>query len=234
MKPVSRFPSWACAVAICAFSGTAAKAAIVVEIAAQDLQTEQLGTLFPTNALVQLVNLGADGAFNPIALGDGGSQWVSGDDTLLSFNIGSSEGHTTDRFDVAEGAGQTGFLLRTFDFSAVPTGTRLGIRWFPAIAATAFDATGSALLADQTRYGQFTRQGAPLNAEGDPTVIPWIVPANVVGVTQAFRFDPLVTATQGGADPNSAGVAGQTVIPEPSSALLLAFGALGMLARRRR
>src|SRR5688500_11235872 len=72
-----------------AFCATQAHASIVISIVANRLEIADGSSPVAAGTLLQLVNLGADGIFNPIDLSDGNvsqlGQWVSGDDTLLNI-----------------------------------------------------------------------------------------------------------------------------------------------------
>jgi hypothetical protein len=183
----------------------------------------------PAGSLIELVNLGADGVFDPIDLdASGSSPWVSGDDSLVTapFTVGGQPGDFSSAaaFDLEVGPDNNpGDLERTFTFnlSDLPAGTKLGIRWFPGLQASNFSlTTGPA--AGQT-YGEFTRQSNPLY---DDAV--WVVTPGT------DDFDSLVTQSAGGSDPNSAGVANLLVVPEPTSWLMLLAGGSLLLCRRPR
>src|SRR4051794_37027546 len=170
-------------------------------------------------SLLQLVNLGADGVFNPINVGDGGSQWVSGDDTLFSavFMTGAGAAGdfpSTDAFDLFKGNDTAGTLNRVFEFASnvLPLGAKLGIRWFPNLAASNFSST---TLQPGQPYGEFTRQTNPLHGG---TL--WVVPSDGANVT----FDALLTQSFGGMDPGSSGMASLVVIPEPLAGAFFLIG----------
>lgn len=206
------------------------------------------GTFFNANGttpvvegtLFQFIDLGPNGIFDPISLGDGNTsqlgQWVSGDDKLITaIYQGNTEGYTSlAAFDLGTtsnphfGPGQ---LDRQFKFDGItelPTGTKFGIRWFPTLTATTYYLPGSITLQGNEPYGQFTRQSSPVNGGSL-----WVVPNDP---TLSFGPDPLGTSDFFGADPDTAGKASLTVIPAPEPATLgLAFlGGIGLLALRRR
>lgn len=229
---LSLFAALACA--------ASSEATILINLTAADLQTNVDLSLIPEGTLLQLVNLGNDGVFNNIDLTDGDSsqlgQWVSGDDTLVNvaFRIPNGGGgtdpgdfSTAAAFDLTPptGSPQAGVMIRGFEFAfgAVPTGAKLGLRWFPGLLASNFSAT---TLNSGQIYGQFTRQGTLLNG-GDTA---WVFPGD--GAT--IGFDPLITASEGGNDPNSAGKASFSVVPEPSSMSIALLGGLALVGRRRR
>jgi hypothetical protein len=183
---------------------------VTIVLEAGDLLTST-SLLLPAGSLIELVNLGSDGVFNPISLNDGGSQWVSGDDSLVpgaeNFSGGSSSPGILDQ-------------TLTFDLSSAPVGTMLGIRWFPGLLASQFSAAGPSF---GQSYGQFTRQTNPLNGGTD-----WVI----TGSGTLPDFDPLVTMSEGGPDLNSAGLANLTIVPEPTATAFLLAGGLLLLRRR--
>jgi hypothetical protein len=233
MKLISR-PLFA-ALALFTVSATS-QAAIVVDLAARTL-ADHLGAPVPSGTLIQLVNLGANGAFDQVLLNDGAvdplTQWVTGDDSVINFAfIDPTQGpdtttFTTGGFDLAWGADMAGRLLRSMQIQddAIPVGSKVGIRWFPGLLATDFATT---TLQPGQRYGQFTRQTATLYT---PTDL-WLWPAN--GDTTAF--DPLrTTDNAGGLDPIVSGHATEIVIiPEPGSLSLAFLAAVGLLGFKRR
>ncbi|MDB6172913.1 MAG: hypothetical protein JWL59_2224 [Chthoniobacteraceae bacterium] len=212
----------------CASLSGVSHGSIVISIAGGLLQSAQNQSL-PAGSLLQLINLGGDGIFNPIDLADGGSQWVSGDDTLLSaiFTTGGgaeSDFSSTNGFDLFKGADTAGRLERVFEFAenVVPAGLRLGIRWFPGLMANDF---ASITLAPGQAYGQFSRQQGPIHGGGT-----WMVPSNGANLA----FDPLVTKSAGGEDPESFGIANLAVIPEPDTIVLAFAGLISLLSMRAR
>ena len=215
-------------IAAVALAGSA-QASIVINIFAGELRNDA-GALTPNGALLQLVNLGLDGVFNPIDLQDGTTtsltQWVSGDDSLINIPFGGDFASAA-AFDLSQGADQSnGILDRVFQFStgALPAGTKFGLRWFPGLLAQNFATT---TLTGANLYGQFTRQGAGTTLHGGDA---WVAPADGANITA----DAFASASIGGGDPNTAGRASATPVPEPTSAFLVAVGAAGLMMRRRR
>jgi hypothetical protein len=207
---------------------------IVINLTAANL-TDGFGVPLPTGTLIQLVNLGADGVFNPLSLADGSTTgldyWVSGDDSLVNVPYLQSDDSPGDfpsaaGFDLAEGNGTPGVLVRqmTFQNDILPIGTKLGIRWFPGVMAADFpNVTLLSFPLVGVPLGQFTRQENPLY-EGEL----WVIPSNGANV----HFDPLFTEDRNqGADPISAGMAS---IPEPTTVSLALLGTTLLLHRRRR
>lgn len=215
------------------FIASTAHSSLVLSIAGSDFRKNN-GTLVDAGTLFQLVNLGPNGTFDPINIGDGSttglSQWVSGDDAVIDLALIGSDSATfpsSKAFDLQEGADTAGVLNRVFEFasSAFPQNTNIGIRWFPGLAATAFD---SLTLQSGQSYGQFTRS-TPIY----PQTSAW----NILGATDGnITFDPLLTTNQGGSDATSLGQANFTVsaVPEPASIGLSLTAMIGLTALRRR
>ncbi len=210
---------------------SSAQASIVINIFAGELR-DNAGALVPNGTLLQLVNLGLDGVFNPIDLQDGTTtsltQWVSGDDSLINIPFGSDFSSAA-AFDLSQGADQSnGILDRVFQFStgALPASTKFGLRWFPGLLAQNFAST---ILTSANNYGQFTRQGI-LPGQGPHGGDAWVAPADGANIT----VDALATASLSGSDPNTAGRSSVAPVPEPTSAFLVAVGAAGLMMRRRR
>ncbi len=211
-----------------------ASASIVINITARQLSSDSVGTTpIVAGTLIQLVNLGPEGTFDPIDLSDGNvsqfGQWVSGNDTLITaaFLEGTAENPNFSgaAFDLAQGADPAiGRLLRdfTFESGAIPSGTKLGIRWFPGLLAANFN---SITLTVGQKYGQFTRQSNPQYG-----LDLWVAP----GDGGFSTFDNLKTVSASGTDPNTAGAATFSVVPEPAAIGLSLLGAAGLSMLRRR
>lgn len=210
-------------------------ASIVISIVANRLEIANGSSPVPAGTLLQLVNLGADGIFNPINLTDGNvsqlGQWVSGDDTLLTipFMVDSGPGDfpSAAAFDLRKSSlaePTSGLFTRVFEFdSGSVTNMKLGLRWFPGLQASDFN---SITLAAGQAYGEFTRQINPINNGGV-----WTVGAALDG---NFTFDSLSTTEVGGQDLANAGNASLTVVPEPAAIGLSLLGAAGLATLRRR
>jgi hypothetical protein len=211
------------------------EASLVVNIGGGNL-VDAGGAPLAANTLIQLVNLGPDGIFNPINLADGSidglNQWVSGDDSVLNIPFKIVLGLNSVAGDFASTAGfdleyQTdttpGFLTRAFEFEAtdLPAGLKLGVRWFPGLLASNLN---SITLTNTQRYGEFTRQASPIN-QG----VLWVTPADGSNIS----FDPLVTQSFGGTEPNSMGAA-NAIVPEPTAIGMSLVGAAGLAMLRRR
>jgi hypothetical protein len=228
MLTVQRFRAGTLFLGITLAAKFASLGSIAINIGGGEFRNSSSQALAP-GSLLQLVNLGPDGTFNPIDVTDGGSQWVSGDDTLLSAVFttgGGAQGDfpSTDAFDLFKGSDTAGTLDRVFEFGSniLPLGAKLGLRWFPNLAASSFS---SIILQPGQAYGQFTRQANPLHGG---TV--WVVPSDGANLT----FDSLLTQSFGGLDPNSAGSASLVVIPEPLPGALSLISLAGLAQYRRR
>ena len=227
-------PSLAVMAGVFLAAQSTALASITINIYAGSLRNASGSANVAQGTLIQLINLGNDG-FNPININDGSSsglaQWVSGNDAVIAaafVNPAAGDFTTGAAFDLTAGADPTtGILNRAFRFEIadVPAGTNIGIRWFPGILAANFATT---TLVPGQAYGQFTRAASALH---NGSV--WISPSDGGTLT----FDALSTQNNpegAGSDPNSAGFASFTVVPEPAAIGLSLLGAVGLATLRRR
>jgi hypothetical protein len=204
-------------------------------------------------ALVGTMALQAQAGFNPnfsawTALGDAGllddaafltNAFSDGTDDPSSFNISGGDPVTVDEIETFSGAALGGFLLAGFDISegsvirqtfSVLTGETISFDWIfltnddeGDFAFVVLDGTIS-LLADTANVFP----GAPYGYA-----------SSVAGtfVSAPFASDSTVTLAIGVADVSdfsvSSAIRVPTIIPEPSTAMLIA-GALGLLGLRRR
>lgn len=222
-------------------------ATITMTLQAGQFSTQSANTAVAEGTLFQLINLGADGVFNPISLADGNisqtGQWVSGDDSLITASyLGGSDYATLGGFDLIPGNTPPlpGTISRQFVFNVgeLATGTKVGIRWFPGLTAANYYLPGSITLAGNQSYGQFTRQndavatGALYDGAVNGGKL-WVVPTDN---TSAYDLDPLITTVVGGPEAASLGQASLTVTPapEPATLGLALLGGMGLLGLRRR
>lgn len=186
-----------------------------------DLRTQNGSSLLGTDRLIQFVSLGPNGVFDPITVGS----WVGGDDVLVNLSFGSAEFPSAAGFDLQEfdpmfpmDNGTPGQLIRvmTINGTALPQTTRVGIRWFPAFSVSDFYS------------GSITR---PLEPYGEYTDVSWAFPADGQIVDLS-----MLTTSQGGTVPNTAGFANFTAVPEgsPQWTGLLAAAIVGLAWRARR
>ncbi len=228
------------AIASLAALSASANAAVVLSFSARTL-ADELGTAIPNTTLIQLVNLGANGVFDPISVGDaantGINRWVSGDDSVINVAYKLDESTNGDfpstaAFDLAVADLQAGRLVRQMLLpdGAATAGSKIGIRWFSQYQATNF---ASINIQAGDHYGEFTFQGVP---RYNSLNTPWVYPPDNVGAN--VTFEPLRTLNStitGALDPNADGFASKTVvIPEPASLGLAFLGAAGLFALRRR
>lgn len=205
----------------CVRQGAAQSATFTIGMA--QVSSTNASLLIAPSSLFQLVNLGPDGLFDSIEAG----AWVGGDDSLINLAFPNSDGWTSAQaFDASDGPGEDGVFFRQFTFTLaplLPSGTKIGIRWFPTIDALDFATTTTT---PGLAYGQFTQLFELLY---DDTSL-WEVP----GAGSAVDFDPMLTPSYDpeGLNPNAVGVAAFTVVPEPSTVALLACWALLAVASR--
>jgi len=206
---------------LCARHGAAQSVTFTIGMA--QVSSTNSSLLISPNSLFQLVNLGPNGLFDSIEAG----AWVGGDDSLIDLSFPNSDGWTSAQaFDASDGSGEAGLFFRQFTFTLgplLPSGAKIGIRWFPTILALDFaTTTTTAGLA----YGQFTQLFELLY---DDTTL-WEVP----GAGSVVDFDPMLTPSYDpeGLNPNSAGVASFSVVPEPKTITLLAACAFVLAAVR--
>lgn len=229
-------------------TGVAHAAVVTLSLPTAGTLKDQFGNPIPDNALIQLVNLGADGVFNPIVFNPIGGgidgdvttlgQWVSGDDTLVNSAFGNADAATfptAAAFDLRDGSdsGANGILIRDFiGLTGVTSGDKFGIRWWPSIVATNFNST---TLTNGIRYGEFTRQGTALYGG---TL--WVMPAD--GANELIDSFATVSGP-GGSDADTLGLASGTTFgplgwvgpwPEPAASVFTMIGAIILSNRRRR
>jgi len=167
---------------------TGLRAQIDFRITAANLYDENGERVNDDNVLVQLINLGPDGLFDPVFAGE----WTSGDDFVvdLQYDVGAnvfSEYPSSGGLDLAEGAGEAGRFLRRFLLEegspvAVP-GAPVGIRWYPGLSPNTFFAGTKP--ADDQAYGEVTIQNTAI-VSGNFTT--WTLPSpGGFGLTAFFH-----------------------------------------------
>jgi len=188
--------------------------------------------LFPSDGLMQLINLGEDGVLNPVFDGS----WVGGDDILIDLPFGSTEFASSGAFDTGElDTGVDGELSRFFDFALTPnvlaTGDALALRWWPQYKAEDFHNAIVTVPVEGDLYGE-SRLAVVLTDPLNNT--PWIVPAESIPLVV---FDPLISAEVAVSlglqpTPGFTGEATETVMPIPEPAHYAAlFGMACMMIR---
>lgn len=217
---------------IAAFS---ARANISLFVQAGDLMTHK-GTGLPGGNLLLLVAAGADGTFSN-SLGE--SQYVSGDEVLLTA-------FPSNYF--LEGA-TSAFL--SFELSNDVVGRPLALRWFEEISFEQFLASpDSALTLAGHHYGTFVGEllkSFSRNAEEDSMIAsaefsgpnggdPWIVPADGTSVYAlnfvTFSLDQKLESGLPDPQPDSAGLASYQIVPEPAMGLFCSLAVFLFLAGR--
>src|SRR4051812_32047375 len=117
--------------------GLRASASIILVTYAGVLK-DQNDAALPAGTMLQLVNLGANGAFDPINVLDGSAgpttQWASGDDSILNVSyltsFGAGDFASTAAFDLRAGVdSEPGIMDRIFELQegAVPFGAKIGL-----------------------------------------------------------------------------------------------------------
>jgi hypothetical protein len=185
-----------------------------------------LAAPMPAGSVLLLVAAGGDGTFSNVL---GAGQYVAGNDILLSqTTFPSSSG----AFNTNGGVDETlnSLVINTASFPTLATGDLLALRWFPQISQTQFNTgvtpTGgnSFGLYNPIFYGNVSNSPDGGNA--------WAVPSG--GATINLNFFTTDTA---GTQAPAEGYAQFTVVPEPSSVVLLTTGLVGgvaILSRRKR
>ncbi|MBS0661395.1 MAG: hypothetical protein JSR82_24545 [Verrucomicrobia bacterium] len=205
------------AVAAVAGLAASARADVQINLTMADLRTSAGASLLANDRLIQFVNLGPNGVFDAVTPGS----WVGGDDQLITLSFGSAEWGSAAGFDLQEFDpfnpglnGVPGQLVRTFVFGSLLTeGTAIGVRWFPEYSTQ--DYYDGVLPLPASSYGQFTAG--------------WTVPA------QGQIADLIMlTVSEGGTEPDAAGFADFTTVPEADPRWVGALGVGAVLAWRWR
>lgn len=210
------------ALLISASLATTLRAAITFNIVAADLKDATGTAMAPTSGLVILVadtSAGSNG-FSSL-LQDGANLGVG---QFLNGSNGSDD-QILARWSLGSGSGTAGSFvdsINNMNFSGSwAQGNRLALLWFPTLT------TSSTIAPAGTTYGVY----APTSGSQLDGSAAWVTPASgTVGLT-------LLTTSEGGASPNSAGYASLTVAsaaPEPSRLMLGVMGLGSFLMRRRR
>jgi hypothetical protein len=189
---------------------TGTQAAIILNMFGGVLYGPNTSSPLPAGTLIQLVVSRSANGFDTPTVGSftGNS---ADDQVLFSFVVDNSQGAN----------GTYGTPPLTFSLgNGIDTGDQLLLRWWPGLTAAS-----AAPAAGQT-FGQFRT-----DIVQDLSDITWNVPGDGSNVFLNF-----FTQSQGGANPESAGLANMTVlaIPEPTTYALLLVGLAGAVFVRRR
>jgi|SRR6185295_10805083 len=198
-----------CLAALVALSCLRAQATIQINPTWGDLRNAN-ATLMPAGGLVLLV-ASPDGTFG----GPTASSFVTGGDVVL-FQVGLAQ----------PGFFQSPFTVDLSSFPSVTTGNLMQLYWFPTLTLADYNDTVTPGPGAGTAFGSY-RSDAGVDGS-----VPWVIPgANDQAVILNF-----VTASQGGSNPDSAGVA-LSVVPEASNlitaALAVGFCAVRLIRRAR-
>ena len=183
-----------------------------------------LGTAMPAGSVLVLVAANGDGFSNTLSAG----QYVSGNDILLSIlTVPGSSG----AFNISGGTDETlnTLTISTTSFPGLAVGDLLALRWFPQITKTQFLAGTTPTTGNNfgTYNPLFWGNGSNLPDGGNA----WAVPSP--GGTISLNFFT-TDSDFGGTQAPAEGYAQFTVVPEPSSFVLVGVSLLGAAAFRLR
>ena len=189
------------AVGVLVATAMSGSASVTINLGAGQLFQSDGTTAIPAGSLIQLVASTADSTFT--APSPTSFTGSSADDVVLaSFGTPDSTGFFTEPI--------------TFNLSgSLDAGDPLLLRWWPTLT------TSSSAPGGGTPFGQF-RTDATENFSDTG----WFVPAD--GSTITLNF---LDSSAEGSEPNSAGTASFTVVPEPASTLLFFIGGVATAAR---
>jgi hypothetical protein len=183
---------------------------ITLNLGGRDLRTSGGAALFPVNGLVILVASTQnsdflaptpDSSFTPMGI------FVPGGDDIVIGTVGASA------------LGKAGLALNDIAFFGNwNANDPLKMYWFPSLTTASTSPTAG------TSYGAYRSDSAMYIPGSDPQLQysdSWLTPAESGAAALT-----LLTQSQGGASPDSAGWANLTVVPEPITSALGIFGGL--------
>ena len=189
-----------------------AQATVTINLGAGKLFESDGTTPVPNGALIQLIVSTGDAIFTA--------------PTPTSFTGGSSDDVVVASFMMNSFGGGPGIFTQVVNFAysgSLAPGEQMMLRWWPLISGTSATSPGTG-----ASYGQFRTD----NVENSSNIA-WITPSDGSNVNLFF-----LTGTIGGVEPNSAGVANLTVVPEPSPFACVGAGLAALVVwqrvRRRR
>ncbi len=198
-------------VVILAVAAAAQADTVTLNIGAGVLYQDDGATPLPADSTLVII---ADADEDGFGAFDQPDAWSDdpGDVVAAHFGLNQAAGAGTAM------AGLAGITLAT-EPDGLTTGDPLMLLWY----RTPFDASDTGA-GENVDFGTFRTDDA---IDGSNTG--WEVPSGGAAITLNF-----LTAALGGSNPESAGVADQTTVPEPATMLLLALGGGAAIVRRRR
>jgi PEP-CTERM motif len=180
------------------------------------------GTLF-------FISSGTDSTFNSGAFSAGATTIVNPQDSLLfatAISGGIAQGNWTENYvsPVAVGQTITALFVQGLTTSSVnySTGAFLGGKSIGLSGGTSYT------------FGTYSNAAAETFGGGDSSAISWALPANGLAAVSLNAYSNTGSYTGGDLTANLATTSSFILIPEPSSASLLALGMAGLVALRAR
>ena len=180
------------------------------------------GTLF-------FISSGTNGTFDSGAFSSGATSIINAADSLLfatAISGGIAQGNWEENYvsPVAAGQSITALFVQDLTSSVVnySTGAFLGGRSIGLSGGTSY------------AFGTYRNASAETFNGGDTSAISWVLPANAGATVSLNAYSNTGSYTGGDLTANLATSASFNLIPEPSSASLLAIGVAGLVALRSR
>jgi len=180
------------------------------------------GTLF-------FISSGVNGTFDSGVFNAGATSIINSADSLLwatEISGGIAQGNWTESYvsPVAAGQSITALFVQGLNSSVVnySTGEFLSGKRIGLSGGTSY------------AFGTYRNNAAETFGGGDTSAIPWVLPANAGAAVSLNAYSNTGTYTGADLTANLATSASFNLIPEPSSASLLALGVAGLVALRAR